>query len=68
MDEPHAWEDQRIEAGMNAKGPAQLGRCRSDHHGYSAALRTEGPKRLVGGAELASRSEPESRRICRKWR
>jgi hypothetical protein len=57
-----------IEAGMNAKGLDQLGRCRSDHDGHSAAPGTEGPKRLVVGAELASRSELESRRICRKWR
>jgi len=57
------------ESGMNAKGLDQLGRCRSDHHGYSAAPRSEGPKRVGRGcAELASRSEPEGRGIGRKWR
>jgi hypothetical protein len=34
---------------MNTKGLDQLGRCRSDQHGYSAALRSEGPKRVGRG-------------------
>jgi hypothetical protein len=41
----------------------QLGRCRSDCHGYLDGPRTDGPKRVGRGAELASRSEPESRTI-----